>query len=817
VFPFPKKRSDRPPWPTLVVLIGLLFLYELYAWQTRRQEGGRFVTRLDAPRKSPDASARAGDLVLSSPEGASITIVAAPNVAGHRPLLGAIVDVATEPGDVSDPLVWFRTKVSGGPPGRDGGAELPVRSPQPFDCEGGGSGVRSYGGFGVLGLTEEICAGRGRVFFLRTTLTSLPDGAAIADEINVGSLPVVVSHDGAAWDAEHDTTFLAFAHGGTAVLLEADTMHVSRTFSHFGAEVFPSPVLATYGHQETARRTLHVVRGDVLHALAELRAAPRLLEVTFGVDQGGDVSIRDDAGRELGTGHVARGETRMLRLPPDFGTIAVLRDDRGVVTDDHVPLPAPGGRASVRAAVASAGTVTLSYRDDRGALLPVHVLFKGPPFSDDPTPVSAVGEKGRTVAAGRSLYLLDGHTRLSLAPGPYHVTASHGPAWSLSERDVIVTATEPVVVEDTLRAVVDTSAWVAADFHLHSAPSPDSTVTLDERVSSLVSEGVDLAVATDHNHITDFAPHVHSLAVGDRIATLPGVEMTSGGQRWGHFNAYPLPMPSGAPEDGVPVYYDKRPAEMFSSARALGARVIQVNHARMDPGIGYFDLAHLDSKTGHSDPVFSSDFDVLEAYNGLWIESYQKVREGPLDVVALARRGKRVAVTGNSDSHRLLYEEAGYPRTYVHVSREPVGTRAERTLAALPGGDTMVTSGPFVEVDVDGHGPGSVVVPGAGGSVRVHIRVSAPAWVPVENVEIWRDDVVALRTVVPGPPLDGLRFEREMELPIAGRDAVVTAWAEAGTPLPDVVPYERALAIGFTGPIYVDGDHDGRILVPAAP
>lgn len=56
-----------------------------------------------------------------------------------------------------------------------------------------------------------------------------------------------------------------------------------------------------------------------------------------------------------------------------------------------------------------------------------------------------------------------------------------------------------------------------------------------------------------------------------------------------------------------------------------------------------------------------------------------------------------------------------------------------------------------------------------------------------------------------------------MELPIAGRDAVVAVWAEAWTPLPDVVPYERALSIGFTGPVYVDGDHDGRILVPAAP
>jgi hypothetical protein len=811
MFPVPKKRGGRPPWPTLAILVAVLAFYELFKWQTERRAAGRAVSRLEAPRRSPGAHARAGDLVLTGPEGAAVTIAAAPNIAGHRPLLGAIVDVATTQGDVSDPLQWFRTKISGGP---GGGGELPVRPPQPFECEGGEGGVRAYGSLGV-GLTASVCAERGRAFLVSTTLTSLPEGASVADEINVGSLPVIVAHDGAEWDTEHATKFLAFAYGGTAVLLEADTMHVSRTFSHFGAETFPSPVLVRYGTGTKVQRTLHVVRGDVLDALGELRTATRTLDVTFGPDHGGDISIRDDAGRELASGHIKRAEKRTLRLPPDLGTVMVLRDDRGVVTDEHVPLPAPGSRTSVQAAAGRAGTVTLLYRDDRGAALPVHALFKALRYEiDDPLPVST---EGRTIAAGRSLYLLDGRARVSVAPGPYRVTASHGPSWSLSEKDIIVTADGTVAIEDTLHEVVDTSAFVAADFHLHSAPSPDSTVTLDERVASLVCEGVDLAVATDHNHITDLAPHVHGLGVGDRIATIPGVEITSGGQRWGHFNAYPLPMPTGAPEEGVPVYYDKRPAEMFSSARALGARVLQVNHTRMDPGIGYFDLTHLDAKTGRSDAIFSSDFDVLEAYNGMWIETYQKVREGPLDVVALARRGKRVVVTGNSDSHRLLYEEAGYPRTYVHVRKEPALTRAERTLEALLGGDTTITSGPFVEIDVDGRGPGALVVPGANGSVHVKVRVSAPAWVPVENVEIWRDDTVALRAVVPGPPRDGLRFETELDVPLAGRDGVVTAWAEAGTPLPDVVPYEHALAIGFTGPIYVDGDHDGRILVPPAP
>jgi hypothetical protein len=342
-------------------------------------------------------------------------------------------------------------------------------------------------------------------------------------------------------------------------------------------------------------------------------------------------------------------------------------------------------------------------------------------------------------------------------------------------------------------------------------------VTLEQRVESLVAEGVELAVATDHNHVTDFSPAVRGLGQETRLGTGVGVEITSVGPKWGHFNAYPMPMPSGAPEEGTPVYYGRRPAEMFDSARRLGAKVLQVNHARMDPGIGYFDQVHLEPRTGRANGEFSADFDVFEAYNGMWIETRDKVREGPRDVVALARRGKRVAIAGDSDSHKLLYEEAGYPRTYVHTPAEPAATRFERAVMVLLGSrDTTVTSGPFVEMTVDGGAIGSVIQP-ANPSVHVKVRVSAPAWVPVERVEIWRDDTVVRTFPVDAKARDGVRFEGELDVPLDGADRTLIAWAEADAPLPDVVPYEHALAIGFTGPVYVDTNRDGTVVVPAAP
>lgn len=810
VSPLKRERPKWSPWPTLAVLLALFGVAEAYYFHQQKQRNGSrgHVESLDRSRHSPDAQGRAGDLVLRDPSGAALTVAAVPNVPGHRPLLGAIVDVASSGGDVSDPVIWWRT-VRADP--ADHLMELGTRAPQEFRCKDGSYGVRTFGALGA-GFNSEVCPlGDGR-FSLSTTVTSIGDTAMIADEINVGSTPVVVATDGAEWDTEHDTPYLAFAEAGTAVLLESNRMHVSRTFSHFGAETFPSPVVVRYGPGETVKRTLHVTRGDVLHALDLLPGKASTLEITFGAGRGGKVSLRDDADRELATGRVADGEIRRVRIPPGLGTHVVLRNDAGVVTNASVPLPAPGETVRVEAPDPPTGALEVSYFDASGVPIPVHVLVKGLSGTSDPTFDKV---DGHIVAAGRSVYALGGHARLEVAPGKYRVTASHGTAFSLSTKEIEVSPGAVLPVSDVLRRVLG-EGWLSADFHLHSAPSPDSTVSLADRVVSLACEGVELAVATDHNHITDLSPSAHGLGMDSQLGTLVGVEITSASENWGHFNAYPVPMPRGAPEEGVPVYYGKFPGDMFESAHSLGARVVQVNHARMDPRIGYFDLVHLDERTGRADPVFSSNFEAFEAFNGMWIETREKVRQGPMDVVALARRGKRVTVTGNSDSHKLLYEEAGYPRTWVHASAGPAGTRGERALRTLLAGDTTVSSGPFVEMTVDDQGIGSTLTKGPLAVVHVYVRVSAPAWVPVEHVEIWRDDTVFERYAVESPASDGVRFERKIDIPVEGKDHVLIAWADADRPLPDVLPYDHALSIGFTGPVYVDGDGDGSIKVPPA-
>ena len=191
---------------------------------------------------------------------------------------------------------------------------------------------------------------------------------------------------------------------------------------------------------------------------------------------------------------------------------------------------------------------------------------------------------------------------------------------------------------------------------------------------------------------------------------------------------------------------------------------------------------------------------------------FRSVREGFLDIVALARRGKLVAATGNSDSHKLFLEEPGYPRTYVFFA--PGGASVpltERVVAALRARSTVVSSGPYLEATLDGALPGSVVAakPGAK-AMRLRIRVTAPAWVPVETVSILVDGELVRSFPVIGKRKNGVRFERELEWPVSG-DATVAVWVSAKEPLPRVLHEKDARAIAFTTPFYVDADGDGKV------
>jgi len=730
-----------------------------------------------------------------------LVVAATPDAPGHRPLRGAVVDVHVRDGDRPDPVLWWMPGIVDA---NGSFHALTVGSVEPAPCSDAEAGVRVEGRWNEVRAERWYCAAPAGGFTLHTrALSPLPPGAHLGEELVVGTSITTLNRLSGTWESEHPSDFLAVAGAGVAALLHAPSMRARRRPIRIAAEVFPAP-LHLWHEGTDITETLRLREGDVLDALALAPGPTRTVTVAMPEGRRAEITLLDASGAPLVRGEFSRDSVRTLTFPEGLVAGLRVRDDRGL----HSTHGLAPGTSTLHVPAPSAGTLHLRYQTPAGAPLPVHVLLRGLDGTPNPEPTATAPD----VAAGYSLYLRYGTGTVHLAPGRYRVVATHGFTWSLATRELTVMEGRDDAVEATLRPVVDTSAWVSGDFHLHAVPSPDSTVSLAARVLSLACEGVDLAVATDHNRITDYAPTARTLALDDTLATLSGNELTPAGRAWGHFNAFPLVPGDGAPEDAVSAYFNQTPASLFAAVRDAGARVLQVNHPRMDPFIGYFDITHLDARTGRADDTFVDAFDAVEVFNGLWIETPDKVREGLRDAVGLVRRGLRPTLMGNSDSHALLFEEAGYPRTFLRTPAAPVATRAARALEALLRGQSTVSSGPFVEVSVGDALPGATVRPAGDGTVRLQVRVSAAGWVPVERVELWRDDTVVARFPVT-TVADGVRFARELVVPVS-TDAVLTVWADAETPLPDVLPYGRPRAIGFSGFLYVDADGDGRVLPP---
>jgi hypothetical protein len=331
-------------------------------------------------------------------------------------------------------------------------------------------------------------------------------------------------------------------------------------------------------------------------------------------------------------------------------------------------------------------------------------------------------------------------------------------------------------------------------------------VTLEDRVMSLVAEGVEFAVPTDHNHVTDYEPSIHRQNARALLGTTTGVEITT--VTWGHFNAFPYPL-----AEPPPPYAGVGPNEIFAHVRARAPNaVIQVNHPRM-PGVGYFNRIELDSATGlaaSEDAVL--EFDAVEVVNGYDLEAPGFIQQNLREYFALLNVGRRYTATGNSDSHRLIINWVGYPRTYVRVPDDrPASVNGADVAHALARGQVVVANGIFPVILVNGTaGPGDTVL---GRRVTMDIEARAPNWVDVSSAELWVNGALVesapRRAFATGTRR--LLWRTELDL---REDAWIVVIVRGERPMANAFVGRRVLPFAFTNPVFVDADEDGLLQAP---
>jgi hypothetical protein len=408
-----------------------------------------------------------------------------------------------------------------------------------------------------------------------------------------------------------------------------------------------------------------------------------------------------------------------------------------------------------------------------------------------------------------------------VAPGRYRVTASRGPEYALDATDVELASGGTRAVTLTPKRVVDTAGYIGCDFHQHTVLGADSPVAKGDRVVSNVAEGVEVAVASEHNVIADLEPLVRGMHLEDAMVAIAGDELTTDASRkpWGHANVWPMAFDAAKPRGGSPSLRDLNAKQTFDNLRKSLTTdwVLQINHPRMG-NIGYFELLHFDTARGvGTGDGYDPTFDALEVWNGRNVSSRDTVID---DWRALLRNGHVVTPTADTDTHGIVGWEAGYPRTYVRVADDGnlATWDASRTQDLVRGvkvlRDVVLTNGPMLRVTANGAAIGGLA---KGRAVTLKVHVECAPWVDVDTVTVLHvrtGEKEVSRPVTLAPTSAGA-MAADVSIPAAVRadDAlyVVATGKKPMTPVLAGDPKEIT-PWAMTGAVWVDADGDGKSL-----
>lgn len=471
--------------------------------------------------------------------------------------------------------------------------------------------------------------------------------------------------------------------------------------------------------------------------------------------------------------------------------------------------PPTGSPPAVRLSIPPAARLQFQILDESGQPMPGKISVVGAPPELDGA-VSPPQERWVAGLAAVRKSLRGDSTRppaqltrwdrpLELLPGRYRVVVSRGPEWTRHEERIDLAAGGEATVTARLYRVIDTSGYLACDFHQHTVNSPDSNVLLEDRVVSNLAEGLEFWSSSDHDVITDMRPVIDALSATGLADSVPGDEITPFG--YGHFIAWPLPLDPRLPNNGAIDWGGSDgpslpPALLFAGLRGQGAQVVQINHPRQPAG-GFmnfqenFDRAALRfdpaARTFYGVPdeqpvpaallglpedasLFSDRFDSLEVFNGADSslpdrdgERHDRKTERVLrDFMNFVSFGFTPAAVGSSDTHGRV-EPAGLPRTLVRVQDDSPAAlaagAADAVVATVLGRgvprDLIVTSGPMLQLAA-GTGGNRAGIGGTarpeGDTLRIELEVRTTEWAPINTLEVFANRVFLGSETAASPP-----------------------------------------------------------------
>jgi hypothetical protein len=412
------------------------------------------------------------------------------------------------------------------------------------------------------------------------------------------------------------------------------------------------------------------------------------------------------------------------------------------------------------------------------------------------------------------VYAKHGKTTLFVPPGDYVLHAGRGFEWSVETRTLSLKIGDSQEVKFGLKREVDTKGWIAADSHIHTLThSGHGDAKIEERMITIAGEGIELAIATDHNHHTDYAPIAASVGVADRFTSIVGNEVTT---KHGHFNAFPI-----QPGAALVNHNEQDWAKLLPAIRATpGVKVITLNHPR-DLHSGFVPLGGLqfNSTTGKHRHADALDIDAMEVITSGAMQS--DIHLLYRDWFALLNRGHRIAAIASSDTHDVNRFILGQGRTYVAAKDgNPAQLDLDEVWRSYQEGRLLVSLGLMTTLKVDGRFTVGHLATGLGAQIKVEAVVSGPAWVTADRIELYANGILIREQSIKDEHRAGVKARITWELPKPAHDVHLVAIATGPgitEPFWEIPrPYQPSSktltprVIGSTNPIWLDSDGDGK-------
>ncbi len=498
-------------------------------------------------------------------------------------------------------------------------------------------------------------------------------------------------------------------------------------------------------------------------------------------------------------GALLAGENRLTILRPPSPMI----DD--IVVGEIALDPRPRDELLAQA------TLSISVSDEAtGASIPCRITLVD--AEDALAPLLAAPAQRLAVRTG-VVYTGDGKARIGVAPGRYVLHASRGFEYSVASQALTIAAGETQFFALQLKREVPTPGYIAADTHIHTLThSRHGDATVDERMLTIAGEGIELAVATDHNHHADFAAPAARMGVSRHFTPVVGNEVTT---KIGHFNAFPVRAEGPVPD----VAHATWPELLAHVRKVTGAQVITLNHPRdVHNGVIPLGPERFDAETGELRGVPSFDCDAIEVVTSAAMQSDPMLLFR--DWFALLNHGYRMAAIAASDTHHVSEFILGQARTYVASSAtDPAAIDMDEIVASFRGGRLLISLGLLTQMTVDSRFGVGDLATNLGETLRVVVDVSGPSWVTADRVELFANGVKVREETIK-PTAAARKARVTWMLPRPPRDAHLVAIATGpGVTAPywEIPrPYQAASkvfnprVIGATNPIWIDGDGDGK-------